>query len=40
MLLVAVYYVLNHMYNQLSLVMNYMMVDMKFDLQLLVEHQQ
>ncbi len=38
--LVVVYYVLNHMHNQLLLMMNYMMVDMTFDRQLLVEHQQ
>jgi hypothetical protein len=39
-LLVVEYYVLNHMYNQLLLAVNYMMADMKVDLQLLMEHQQ
>jgi hypothetical protein len=39
-LLTVVYYVLNHMHNQLLLAMSHMMVDMKFDLPLLVEHQQ
>jgi hypothetical protein len=39
-LLVVEYYVLNHTYNQLLLAVNYMMADMKVDLQLLMEHQQ
>jgi hypothetical protein len=39
-MLVVVYYVLNHMYNQLVLMMHYRLVDKMFDLQLLLEHRQ